>query len=500
MSKIRVRIAPSPTGLFHLGNLRSALTNFLFARSQKGTFIVRVEDTDQARLVPEAIPDMLESLKWVGIEVDEGVIGVESKNPEKATYEEIRKSIVQKGDFGSYVQSERLPIYQKYIQELLDKGLAYYCFCSSDRLKSLRDYQNSKKMPPKYDRACLKLSEEKIEARLKKGDPYVVRLKSPEEGTTEFNDLVRGKIEIENKNLDDPVLMKSDGFPTYHFAVVVDDHLMEISHVFRGEEWIPSTPKHILIYQAFGWESPQIGHLPTVLSMKGGKLSKRDGDVSIADFRRKGYLPEAIVNFISLLGWNPKSEKEFFTLSELIQEFDMKKLNKAAPRFDWERLDWFSSFYVKQKSVSELVELCLPYVKDKTQNKSLIEKIVKVQQPRMKVLSDILVGVEFIFDLPEYSKELLAWKEMNFSETKESLEKAKEIIQKLDEENFTLEKISETMLLASDKSDRGRLLWPLRVALSGQKQSPSPFECLWMLGKEESIRRIEKAISEMTND
>jgi len=347
--KVRVRIAPSPTGLFHLGSLRTALTNFLFARKERGVFLVRIEDTDQTRLIPEAIPDMLSSLKWAGIEIDEGAVKVPSsqfpvpsKNVKKR-YEKIKSAVIQKGQFGPYIQSERLEIYRRYAEELSRKKMAYPCFCSSERLDKVRKKFQAKGLPPKYDRRCLNLSEAEIKDRMAK-NPYVIRLKVPTSGKTIFNDLVRGRIEMENKLLDDPILMKSDGFPTYHFAVVVDDHLMRISHIFRGEEWISSTPKHILIYKAFGWKAPAIGHLTNILNMKGGKLSKRDGDVSVSDFRQKGYLPEAVLNFIALLGWNPKTEREIFTLPELIKEFDVKKLNRAAPRFDQRRLEWFSGY------------------------------------------------------------------------------------------------------------------------------------------------------------
>lgn len=498
MSKIRVRIAPSPTGLFHLGNLRSALTNFLFARKERGTFIVRVEDTDQSRLVPEAIPDMLDSLKWAGISVDEGVIKYVSinkpvpKGDTKEQYEQIKKSVIQKGNFGPYIQSERLDIYSRYISELLRKKVAYPCFCSPERLDQVRKDCQAKNMPPRYDRHCLNLSP--AEAREKmKNEPYVIRLKVPNSGKTVFNDMVRGKIEMENNLLDDQVLMKSDGFPTYHFAVVVDDHLMKISHVMRGEEWISSTPKHILIYKAFGWQPPEFGHLTNILNMKGGKLSKRDGDVSISDFRRKGYLSEAMINFVALLGWNPKSTQEVFSLKELIKEFDIKKLNKAAPRFDLKRLEWFGGYYIKKKPTKDLAKFAAPYLQEYTKDPVLVEKITTVQQPRMTTLSDITHDIEFVFKLPDYPKELLRWRDMDNKGVVESLRKSHSILEKIPENKFTLSNL-EKLLMEAAGNDRGSLLWPLRSALSGQQKSPSPFECAWMLGKEESLERIKKAI------
>jgi len=501
MNKVRVRIAPSPTGLFHLGSLRTALTNFLFARKERGVFIVRVEDTDQARLVPEAIPNMLSSLRWCGIGIDEGVMGIKSAkykvlstnvSGDKEKYNKIKESTIQKGNFGPYIQSERLKIYQRYAEELARKGAAYPCFCSSARLEKLRKAQLAKGLPPKYDRHCLALSPAEAKSRMAK-EPYVIRLKMPTAGKTSFNDLIRGKIEVENRLLDDQVLMKSDGFPTYHFAVVVDDHLMRITHIYRGEEWIPSTPKHILIYRTFGWEVPKIGHLTNILNMKGGKLSKRDGDVSVSDFRRKGYLPEAVINFVALLGWNPKTTKEIFSLSELIKEFDVKKLNRAAPRFDQTRLEWFGAYYIKQKTVAQLTKLAAPYLQKFTQDEELIKKIVTVQQPRMATLSDVTKDIEFVFKLPQYPQQLLPWKDMDNKALLKSLRLSHATLEKISAKNFTLSNLEKALMKAAG-DDRGSLLWPIRAALSGKQKSPSPFECAWMLGKAESLERIKKAI------
>jgi nondiscriminating glutamyl-tRNA synthetase len=499
--KVRVRIAPSPTGLFHLGSLRTALTNFLFVRKERGTFVVRVEDTDQARLVPEAIPDMLDSLRWSGITIDEGITGIKNAkykmlsanvSDSKEQYNKIKESVVQKGNFGPYLQSERLKIYQRYAEELVRKGVAYPCFCSPARLDKLRKNQQAQGRPPRYDRHCLSLSSAEVKSKMAK-EPYVIRLKMPTSGKTSFTDLIRGKIEVENQLLDDQVLMKSDGFPTYHFAVVIDDHLMRITHIFRGEEWIPSTPKHILIYKTFGWEIPQIGHLTNILNVKGGKLSKRDGDVSVSDFRRKGYLPEAIINFMALLGWNPKTTKEIFSLSELVKEFDIKKLNKAAPRFDQIRMEWFGAYYMKQKNVGQLARMAAPYLQEFTHDEELIKKIVTVQQPRMATLSDVTKEIEFVFQLPKYPKQLLRWKDMDNKALVKSLRLSHTTLEKIPADKFTLSNLEKALMKAAG-SDRGPLLWPLRVALSGKQKSPSPFECAWMMGKNESLERIKKAI------
>ncbi len=498
MSTVRVRIAPSPTGLFHLGSLRTALTNYLFARKEKGVFLVRVEDTDQNRLVPEAIPDMLASLKWAGLEINEGVIDCRKNvNDSSLNYTEIKKNIIQKGNFGPYIQSERLEIYRRYADELLRKKIAYPCFCRCEELDKMRKRFLKKGLPPKYDRSCLKLSDAEVKSRMVK-EPFVLRLKTPLSGKTSFVDLIRGKIEIENELLDDPIIMKSDGFPTYHFAVVVDDHLMKISHVFRGEEWISSTPKHLLIYKAFGWKPPVFGHLTNILNMHGGKLSKRDGSVSIADFRQKGFLPEAIINFIALLGWNPKDNRELFSLSELIKEFDTKKLNKAAPRFDQQRLDWFGKYYLGQKSLEELSFLSAPYLQKLTDDQTLIKKIAQVQQSRMHVLGDITQDIDFVFKLPNYSSDLLIWKDTPSQIIKENLRSTLKIISDIKLSDFSLSNL-EKLLMTIAGENRGSFLWPLRVALSGKQKSPSPFECAWLLGRDESIRRIEKAVSKISN-
>ncbi|MEA3323238.1 MAG: glutamate--tRNA ligase, partial [Patescibacteria group bacterium] len=332
IKKVRVRFAPSPTGELHIGSLRTALTCFLFAQKNKGTFILRSEDTDRKRFVEGARERQLRDLYWAGITVDEGVILVES---EKSKVESDKYEIKEVGEFGPYTQSNRIDIYKKYVQKLLDEDRAYHCFCSADRLQEMRELQQAQKLPPKYDRKCLELSKEEIKAKIDAGEKYVVRFKIPE-GETSFNDLVYGKITVDNATLDDLVIMKSDGFPTYHLAVVVDDHLMKISHIFRGMEWLASTPKHVLLYDAFDWsdDMPEFCHMANILNKNKKKLSKREGSVSVSDFREEGYPKEAIINFIALLGWNPKTEQEIFTMDELITQFDTAKMNKAGGVFD----------------------------------------------------------------------------------------------------------------------------------------------------------------------
>ncbi len=483
---MRVRFAPSPTGYLHIGNLRTALYVYLAAKRYDGVFYIRIEDTDQKRIVPDAVRKMFESLEWAGLGHDEGVFMKESGE------------IFEKGDFGPYVQSKRLDIYRKYAHELVEKGKAYYCFCTPERLDNLRALQEKAKLAPAYDKLCLKeVLPEVAQKRVAGGEKYVIRFDVPETGETEFEDLIRGKIKFANKNLDDFVILKSDGYPTYHLAHVVDDHLMRTSLVLRGEEWLPSAPKHVLLYQAFGWEAPQYGHLCVILSKKTGrKLSKRDGDVSIEDFRKRGYLAEAVVNFIALLGWNPKTERELFTLDELEKEFDLAKLNKAGAIFDTEKLDWMNGIYIRKKDAGELAELCRPHLAKYGRKLSggYLEKIVSVERERMKKLSDIAENVEFYFEVPKYDKKLLSWKGMSGDGVLRSLEKSLEIIEEIGEGDWTLENTKDKFMAAADPKNRGELLWPLRVALTGLEKSPSPWEAAWVIGKKESEKRIDKAI------
>ncbi|MDI6778189.1 MAG: glutamate--tRNA ligase [Patescibacteria group bacterium] len=485
--KVRVRFAPSPTGYLHIGSLRTALYNFLWAKKNEGDYFLRIEDTDQKRIVPDAVAKLIESLEWANILHNEGVFfGKDGK-------------ILEKGKYGPYIQSKRIKIYQKYAHELVEKGKAYCCFCASERLDTLRAVQEKAKLAPAYDKLCLKeVSPEDAKKRITSGEKYVIRFDVPETGETEFSDAVRGKVKFGNKNLDDFVILKSDGYPTYHLAHVVDDHLMKTTLVLRGEEWLPSTPKHILMFRAFGWEAPRYGHLCVILN-KGTKkkLSKRDGDVSVEDFMKKGYLPEAVVNFIALLGWNPKTEQELFALDELIKEFDIAKLNKSGAIFDTKKLDWMNGTYIRKKNIKELVELCEPYLEKYKEKLSgeYLEKIVTVERERMRRLADIADGAEIYFETPEYEKKLLLWKEMSEENLQKTLAKSLDIISGVKENGWTLENIKNELMAAADSRNRGEFLWPLRVALTGKEKSPSPWEMAWALGKKESIKRVDKAIS-----
>jgi len=487
--KVRVRFAPSPTGYLHIGGLRTALYNFLYAKKHKGDYFLRIEDTDQKRVVPGAIKKLIDSLDWAGLKHNEGVFVNE------------KGDIYEKGEYKPYIQSKRLEIYKKYAHELVEKKKAYYCFCTPERLDSLRAVQEKARLAPAYDKLCLKeISREEAEKKIANGEKCVIRFDVPETGETEFEDVVRGKVKFTNKNLDDFVILKSDGYPTYHLAHVVDDHLMKTTLVLRGEEWLSSTPKHLLLYQAFDWNPPQYGHLCVILNKNTKKkLSKRDGDVSVGDFMKKGYLPEAVVNFIALLGWNPKTEQEFFTLEELIEEFDISKLNKSGAIFDRDKLDWMNSIYLRKKEDWELIEPSRPYLEEDEEKLSdeYIEKIVAVEKERIKKLSDIAENKEVYLKKPIYEKDLLKWKDMDNNNLAISLKKALDIISSVEESKWTLENLKNKLLAAADPENRGELLWPLRVALTGKEKSPSPWEVAWAVGKRETLFRIQKAIEKI---
>ncbi len=491
MSKtVRTRMAPSPTGFLHIGGLRTALFDYLYARKTGGKFVLRIEDTDRQRLVEGALENIVQSLHDFGIEADEGFYW--------------KNKIDQRGEHGPYMQSERLDIYAKHAQELIDKRAAYYCFCTSERLAELRKSQEAQKVPPKYDKHCLNLPKDEIDQKIQNNEPHVVRLNVPTGQQIVFEDVVHGKIEISSNDVDDQVLLKSDGFPTYHLAVVVDDHLMEITHVIRGDEWIPSTPKHILLYQAFRWELPVFVHLPLLLSKSRKKLSKRDGDVSVKDFLAQGYLPEALLNFVAFLGWNPKTEQEVFSLKELVENFDLEKINKSGAVFDLDKLDWINGLYIRKMDTELLLEKLVPYMDHdmKVFPKEFFIKIVSHEKKRLKKLSEIGERVGYFFKQPEYEGELLVWKKADKNDAKEKISKLIEVINSVDEKILADAKQSETFFknfINENKLDTGAVLWPLRVALSGRQASPGPFELMEVFatlknGRDEIISRLNFAL------
>jgi len=479
-NKIRLRLAPSPTGFLHIGNLRTALFGYLLAKNWGGKFILRIEDTDQKREVAGATEKLIEVLKIMNIEFDEG--------PHL------------NGQYGPYIQSQRQAVYNKYAQQLLQDNKVYRCFCSEERLTQMRTEQEAKHQAPRYDGLCRQLNNEESEKRAQNGETFVLRQKMPTEGEIIVHDELRGDIKFQLSDLDDQVLIKSNGIPTYQFANVVDDHLMEISHVTRGDEWIPSFPKNILLYQAFDWTPPKFIHFPLILNkVGGGKLSKRQGDVFVEDYLSKGYLPEALINFCVLLGWHPKSDQEIWTLNELESNFSLEGLGSSPAVFDTDKLDYFNGYYLRQKSLSELSQLCLPYLEKagrKISDKIQLENFIKLAQDRLKKISDIVELTDFLFELPNYDQELLCWKTLTLQESKNNLIKIKKELEEIEEINWTKENLETNILswIKETGQKNGDYLWPLRVALTGLKNSPGPFEAAGALGKDESLKRIELTI------
>lgn len=459
---------------------------------------MRIEDTDQNRKVEGAVENLLRVMKEMGIEFDEGF------------YLKNDGTIGERGDFGPYLQSQRLDLYQKLAKELIEKGRAYYCFCTQERLDNLRKEQTALKKPPMYDRHCKNLPAgeiEKLQAEFKTaGKSPVVRFAIPEDGHTVIHDIVYGDITYEHKILDDQVILKSDGFPTYHLAVVVDDHYMQITHVIRGEEWIPSTPKHLLIYEALGWQPTEFAHLPLIVNPDKTKLSKRQGDVSVEDFLAKGYLKEALLNFVAFLGWNPKTEQEVFSLNDLIQQFDLAKINKSSAILDPVKLDWMNSLYIRTMGNLQLSQELLPYWQqagiDANKFKpEYLEAIAGLEKDRLKRLSEIGERTRYFFEAPDYNSELLIWKKSDKEKTKQILTELSELFGGLDDLTRENLELQIKNFIAQKSYDNGSVLWPLRACLTGQEKSPGPFEVAATialgLGKEEIISRIQSAIKKL---
>jgi glutamyl-tRNA synthetase len=525
--RVRVRIAPAPTGYLHIGTARTALFNYLFAKKYQGSFILRIEDTDIERSRPEYEKDIIENLKWLGIEWSEGPdIG---------------------GEYGPYRQSQRLEIYSKYLEKLLAEDKAYYCFCSEEELEAQRQYQMSIGQIPRYSGKCAGLSKEEVKKYLAEGKPSIIRFRVVAK-KVEFNDLIRGKIEFDTSLMGDIAIAKNLTTPLYNFAVVIDDFEMKISHVIRGEDHISNTPKQILIQEALGFPRPEYAHLPLILGPDRAKLSKRHGAVAVAEYKKAGYLPEALINFMAFLGWNPGTEREIYSMSSLIKEFSLERIQKGGAIFNQKRLDFLNGFYIRQRSVEKLTELCLPYLisaglikkvgnnpgsPEETERLKIFEeekpeykitetgegisletliKIVSLYQERLKKLSEISELTDFFFkDKLEYDKSLLKWKKMTDKEIRASLDKSEKILSKIKVEEWTRENLEKSLMPEAEKfaqeisrvgdlsaealakADRGYLLWPLRVALTGKEASAGPFEIAEILGKEKTLKRIREA-------
>lgn len=489
---VRTRFAPSPTGFLHVGGLRTALYAYLVAKQNGGKFILRIEDTDRKRFVEGSVESMIRSLKWAGMDIDEGVeLDAEG-------------NVVEVGDKGPYIQSERLDIYKKYSGQLLAEGNAYHCFCTAERLEDLRNYQQKNKLPSGYDRHCRDLRMDEVKAKIDAGETHVLRMKMPTDGQTTFQDLIHGEVTFKNELVDDQVIIKTDGFPTYHFAVVIDDHFMEISHVIRGEEWLSSTPKHIQLYKYFGWEAPLMAHLPLLLNADKSKLSKRQGDVAVEDYITKGYLSQAMINFVAFLGWNPGTEQELYSMEQLIKDFKIEKINKSGAVFNLEKLDWHNQQHLRILNDAELVNVCLPWLLKsglvaESVDKTWLAKALNLEKDRITTLADIGEALKFVFVLPEYTGEILVWKKSTLDEVKNILPKLAEHMNTIGVQDWNKEKLQILIgeWTVSSVFSNGQVLWPLRVALSGQQNSPGPFEIAEVLGKEESLKRLNFAISKL---
>ncbi|MDF2474188.1 MAG: glutamyl-tRNA synthetase [Anaerocolumna sp.] len=486
MTKIRTRYAPSPTGRMHVGNLRTALYEYLIAKHEGGDFLLRIEDTDQERFVEGALDIIYRTLKVTGLTHDEG--------PDKD------------GGFGPYVQSERQAqgIYLEYAKQLIEKGEAYYCFCTKERLSTLKNVVNEEdgKEIIKYDKHCLGLSKEEVEANLTSGMPYVIRQNIPMEGTTTFQDAIYGDITVDNAELDDMILIKSDGYPTYNFANVVDDHLMQITHVVRGNEYLSSSPKYARLYHAFGWEEPIYVHCPLITNEEHKKLSKRSGHSSFEDLLELGFVTEAIVNFIALLGWSSSSNQEIFSLEELVREFDYHHINKSPAVFDMAKLRWMNSEYIKKMENERYYELAIPYIKEVIHKDMDLYKIADLVKSRIETFLDIKDMIDFFEELPDYDITMYTHKKMKTNE-EISLEILKEQLPILETlEDYSVAGIEEAVMGYIQKKEikNGMGLWPLRTAVSGKQSTPGgAYEIMNIIGKEESIHRINVAIAKLGN-
>lgn len=471
---VRTRFAPSPTGELHIGGVRTALFGYLFSRQHSGEWLLRIEDTDQQRFKQGSTESILEGLKWLGLQWDGEVV----------------------------VQSQRIQRYQEAAGQLLKAGFAYRCFCTAQRLEQMRLQQTEQHQAPKYDRRCLGLSDDEIQKKIQASDPFVLRMKIPDAGETVFNDLIRGEIRFKHADLDDQVLLKSDGFPTYHLANVVDDHDSEISHVIRAEEWLPSTPKHLLLYEFFKWPAPQFAHLPLILNSNRSKMSKRkDGEwVWLSTYRKLGYLPEAIVNYLALLGWNPKTEQEIFSLQELSALFKLEQVHRAGAVFSKDRLDQMNAEYIRAFPLVELVRRARPFFDEAgiegRESESFLQNVVQLEQARIKILSELPSLTHYFFkDHLDFSPEALVWKKSNPEQTKSHLKALQNVLASEQEGEWDAKSLEQRLLkwIEAEGWDRGSVLWPMRMALTGEQHSPGPFEVAAVLGKAKTLQRLHVA-------
>lgn len=484
-NQIRVRFAPSPTGFPHVGNIRTALFNWLYARHMKGSFIVRIEDTDVARKVDGAVGEILNSLRWLGMDWDEG--------PDVG------------GKYGPYYQSQRLELYQNAARQMVEQGDAYYCYCSPEKLAEMRSGQIQRKQPPGYNRHCRELTAKQRVKKDAEGIPPVIRFKTPLKGQTAFNDLIWGDLKFDNSTLDDFVMLKSDGYPTYHLGNIIDDHLMEISHIMRAEEWLSSTPRHILMYRAMGFDPPQYAHLPMILGPDHNKLSKRHGAVSIKEFYEQGYLPEAMVNFLALLGWSLDDKTEIISRQKLIDSFSLERINRSAAIFNRDKLNWMNGIYIRNLTADEFFKVAQPYLmldplagEAVITNENYIRDILPLVQERVRALAEVASLINYFFiEEPDYNSDILINKGMSLESTNQALEAS---LLKLDQLTVFNVETLETLLrpLATELSLKtGQLFGTLRIATTGRTAAPPLFQTMAVLGKERCLKRINSALNKL---
>lgn len=484
---MRTRFAPSPTGSLHVGGLRTALMSWLVARQSNGKFLLRIEDTDQGRSVPGTVEQILRSLAWAGIPPEEGVVMEQGET-------------TQRGSKGPYMQSERLPLYHEHAKRLLADGHAYQCFCTPQRLEEMRKGQEARRQAPMYDRLCMRLSPEEIELKLKDGVPHVVRMKVPHERTIIFADDIRGQVSFQGHTVDDQVLLKSDGFPTYHLAHVVDDHLMDIDLVLRGEEWLSSLPKHLLLFEFLGWKPPRYAHVPLLLNKDKSKLSKRQNAVSVEDYIEKGYLPEALLNFLALLGWNPGTTQELFSIQELVDQFSLERVQKAGAVFDTEKLDWLQGQWIRRFPPSEFAARIKPLVEKEfsaAAGDRDFESKAKLIQDRITFFKEVPDMLRFFYQEPAPTIEMMAnpKQKVNAADLPAILKTLEDMLSAIPEKEWLEERIlaDARAEVAKGTWKLGQLLWPLRVALTGLPYSPGAVEVAGALGKAETMRRLKIA-------
>jgi glutamyl-tRNA synthetase len=484
-TSIRVRFAPSPTGPLHVGSVRTALFSWLFARKYGGTFVLRIEDTDKERSEKRYDDELLQGLSWLGLDWDEG------PQPIGAGGQLALDGVSEKGEFGPYRQSERTAIYKKYLQQLIESGDAYYCYCSKEDIEAQRQAMLSQGLPPKYNGHCRNTPAP--EGKM----PEVIRFKVPEV-KVEFKDLVRGKVVFDAALFGDLIIAKDLDTPLFHFAVVVDDALMQISHVIRGEDHLSNTPKQILIGRALGFAEPIYAHIPLILNADRSKMSKRFNDVALLSYRERGYVPEAMINFLALLGWHPHGDKEVLSREELIAEFDIDRVQQSGAVFNEEKLDWLNREHIKAMPIAEVAALAAPFFAKQNiavRDEALLERVIAVQIARAKTIEDLATASAFFFAVPEYEPKLLIWKDNStLKEVAEVLNAVRVVINGIAAEDFNRETLTACLPLIVGERSRGVVLWPLRVAVSGQANSPDPIEIMSVIGKDESLHRIDAAI------